>query len=289
MTNATKRRAIIFFILTALITVMLAVALPQLELQKGVPLPGETKSQFDAAPSDTREPPVEINANTFLRTIFGLFVILLFIFYLSRLRRGGDWRGWIRPILALAVFSLFITLFLYSFSNVSMNMTLTAPEVLPNELVLAGPALAPVPVSLFWVVWIALGALLLLVVIGTLRVRVRPKIARDPLAQEAKDAVEALQAGQDFSNVIIRCYHQMSQVLKKERGLTLEETMTAREFEALLEKRGVPNPPVRQLTRLFEIARYAARTPGHAEEAQAIDCLNAIAQYSQKNEARRSR
>ena len=40
--------------------------------------------------------------------------------------------------------------------------------------------------------------------------------------------------------------------------------MTAREFEALLEKRGVPNPPVHQLTALFEVARYAAQAPGAA-------------------------
>jgi Domain of unknown function (DUF4129) len=60
--------------------------------------------------------------------------------------------------------------------------------------------------------------------------------------------------------------------------------MTAREFEALLEKRGVPSPPVHQLTRLFEMARYAAQAPGPAEEAQALDCLQAIAQYSRKKE-----
>ncbi len=151
-------------------------------------------------------------------------------------------------------------------------------------MVAAPPLSAPVPAFLLWPGLIVLAGLVIVLIVLVTRVRIQSKVERDPLALEAEQAVEAIKAGQDVSNAIIRCYEQMSVVLKKEQGLTLEETMTAREFEALLEKRGVPNPPVRQLTHLFEIARYAAQAPGPAEEAQAIDCLNAIARHSRNKE-----
>jgi hypothetical protein len=72
----------------------------------------------------------------------------------------------------------------------------------------------------------------------------------------------------------------MSQALQKERGIEMEQTMTARDFESLLEARGIPRDPVHQLTQLFEGARYGHRQPGPDEEQKAFDCLNAIVQYS---------
>ena len=283
MTNATKRRAILFLVLAALITVLLAAALPQLELQKGVPLPREL-SGADGAAQGAGGAALAININTLLQTVLGVFVVAAFIYYLIVRRQRPNWRETLRALLVIAGFSLVVTLLLYAFSNVTINMLPAAVEVMPLEVALpAGPELAPIPQSIYWLVWFGMAVLVLLLVISMARARITaPRAARDPLAQEAEQAIADLKAGQDFSNVIIRCYEQMSQVLKQEQGLTLEETMTAREFEALLEKRGIPNPPVRQLTRLFELARYAAQAPGPAEEAQAVDCLNAIARNSRK-------
>jgi hypothetical protein len=73
----------------------------------------------------------------------------------------------------------------------------------------------------------------------------------------------------------------MSLALKKEQGIELEETMTAREFERLLEARGIPPVPVHQLTQLFEAARYGYRLPTPGDEQTAFDCLNAIVQHAQ--------
>jgi hypothetical protein len=73
----------------------------------------------------------------------------------------------------------------------------------------------------------------------------------------------------------------MSLALKKEQGIELEETMTAREFERLLEARGIPPAPVHQLTQLFEAARYGYRLPTPGDEQTAFDCLNAIVQHAQ--------
>jgi len=70
--------------------------------------------------------------------------------------------------------------------------------------------------------------------------------------------------------------------LQEEYGLERGEAMTAREFERLLQGRGIPYEPVHQLTRLFEAARYGSRTPGPDEEQRAVECLSAIVQYSRK-------
>ena len=74
----------------------------------------------------------------------------------------------------------------------------------------------------------------------------------------------------------MRCYYDMVRVLNEERGITRPRAMTPREFEERLRELGIPDEPVRRLTRLFEEVRYGAKTPGESEEEQAIFCLNAI-------------
>jgi hypothetical protein len=106
--------------------------------------------------------------------------------------------------------------------------------------------------------------------------------AGDLVEIEAERAMQALQQGLDFKNVIVQCYRQMSAALQKEQGIELEDTMTAREFEHLLEAKGLPRDPVHQLTQLFEAARYSLRQFTPADEQKAIDCLSAIVQFSRE-------
>jgi len=95
-----------------------------------------------------------------------------------------------------------------------------------------------------------------------------------------KEKVAALKKGLDFKNVIVQCYQQMSAALQKEQGIELEDTMTAREFEHLLEAKGLPRDPVHQLTQLFEAARYSLQQFTPADEQKAFDCLSVIVQFS---------
>jgi crotonobetainyl-CoA:carnitine CoA-transferase CaiB-like acyl-CoA transferase len=74
----------------------------------------------------------------------------------------------------------------------------------------------------------------------------------------------------------------MSAALQKEQGIELEKSMTAREFEQLLEAKGLPRDPVHQLTQLFEAARYSLRQFTLAEEQTAFECLNTIMQFSRE-------
>lgn len=96
------------------------------------------------------------------------------------------------------------------------------------------------------------------------------------LALEARETLEALRSGEDLRDAVLRCYFDMIQVLRRQRGLVRDQAVTPREFEEQLESTGLPLEYVRRLTRLFEGVRYGAKPPGEREEEEAIACLQAI-------------
>ena len=104
----------------------------------------------------------------------------------------------------------------------------------------------------------------------------RPASPLEKLALEAQEAIEALQAGTDLRDTVIRCYYEMSCALSKERGLVRREAMTPREFERHLREAGIPGEPVRRLTRLFERVRYGDQALDQEKEEEAITYLTFI-------------
>jgi hypothetical protein len=110
------------------------------------------------------------------------------------------------------------------------------------------------------------------------RMRLTPGNPLELLAQEAELALKGLQAGSDLKDTIMRCYFEMSQILKKERGLQRQQAMTPREFEQYLAESGFASEHIQRLTRLFEGVRYGSKSPGRQEEQEAVACLRAIVQ-----------
>jgi len=140
------------------------------------------------------------------------------------------------------------------------------------------PLGAPPPALL----WITAALVLLastLAAAWLLRSRSRGRRALDLLGREAEQARSALLGGQDPRSVIVACYARMSAVLAEDRGIERPGSMTAREFGELLGELGLPGPPVRELTRLFEAVRYGPGQPGPAEEARALGCLGPIVDH----------
>ncbi len=140
-----------------------------------------------------------------------------------------------------------------------------------------------IPNASNWVVivaGVALAVLFTLLIAGVLWLLLLRRTPEDrPLeriAEEAQVAVNAIEAGGDLRDIVIRCYVEMSRVLSEKRGLNREKYMTPHEFEAILTGKGIPNQPVEQLTRVFEAVRYGNLTPGKKEELKALDCLTAI-------------
>jgi hypothetical protein len=121
--------------------------------------------------------------------------------------------------------------------------------------------LAAFLVGLGWYIW---------------RRRQQPSPSLDKLAREAQDAIDAIEAGADLKDTVIKCYFEMMKALKEQRGIQRQRAMTPREFEAELEELGVPTTQVRRLTRLFEAVRYGNKQLGEQEERQAVISLTSI-------------
>lgn len=96
------------------------------------------------------------------------------------------------------------------------------------------------------------------------------------VAREAQAAIDAIQAGGDLRDVIMRAYVEMGKVISENRNITRGQDMTPHEFEVFLQGRGLPPEAIHQITELFEAVRYGALMPGRKEESMAISSLNVI-------------
>jgi Domain of unknown function (DUF4129) len=281
MSDDAKRKRLIFLLLAASLMVLIAAALPQLELKPGIPLPkwegGTLLSPIDSQPN------VTISLSTFFKALLEVVGIIVAIYCLYKFLKGVPWKEILGPALQIALLAALAIVSLFAFANLNITSGSLASEVLPPELHLEeGPPLGSPPVILVWLVWIGLGIMLLVLGIWVSKRRTQKRHAGDPVTLEAEYAMQALQKGLDFKNVIVQCYRQMSAALQKEQGIELENSMTAREFERLLEAKGLPRDPVHQLTQLFEAARYSLRQFTPADEQTAFECLNTIVQFSRE-------
>lgn len=150
----------------------------------------------------------------------------------------------------------------------------------------AGPAPIPEPppfvtdppIWLTWAVEVAV-ALAFFILLWYLWKRLRPK--PDPqslLVDEAANALAELEAGGDLRDVVLRCYIQMTAVLKENHRVERRHAMTPREFESQLAAAGLGDEHIHQLTRLFESVRYGTQSGTGKAAQEASDCLQAIVQ-----------
>ncbi len=280
MSDDAKRKRLLFLLLAASLMVLIAAALPQLELQPGIPLP---KWEGSGTPSSIEsEPDVSISLSTFLKALLEVVGILVSVYCVYQFLRGVPWKEILGPALRIALLALVAIVILSALTNLPITSQPLAPEILPPEVKREGPPLGAPPAILVWLVWIGRGVMIIVLGIWATQRRTQNLRAGDLVEIEAERAMQALMKGLDFKNVIVQCYQQMSAALRKEQGIELEDTMTAREFEHLLEAKGLPRDPVHQLTQLFEAARYSLRQFTPADEQTAVDCLSVIVQFSRE-------
>ena len=96
------------------------------------------------------------------------------------------------------------------------------------------------------------------------------------LVRSAQSALRKIDAGQNLREVVLRCYHDMTQAVADRRQLTRPEFVTPHEFIHSLEGIGLPVEQVQRLTDLFEMVRYGHKIPGAPERAEAVACLKAV-------------
>jgi len=273
-----------------MLLLFLAAAITRMRMQPGDPFPIEWQQgpQGEQAPFG--------NGYWFLVLIRGfliLCVIMIPIYILVNLFTPQGRRRLLKGLIQLLVISFIMYLFMNlaeSFSKRNEEMEPEAQtfelgegEALPEGLATAAEEEATEP-SPWLDVGICLGLAFLLAILITVlawgvyrasRERTGDAVIR--LADEAQDALDALQAGGNIRDTVIRCYLQMTLVLAEERHVRREEAMTPHEFEQiLLTKLKLPEIPVRRLTGLFEAVRYGDYHPGKREELEAIDSLSAI-------------
>ncbi len=279
MTGDLKGKTLATLLLIMIVTVLIAAALPLLEFKPGIPLPFQEWHQ-ETLPSD-QTPTISISVGTSIKAILE-FVLILVLAYggYKLLIKGIPWKEILLPIIVMAALGVMALYVLFSLLNVHIDADLVAPEILPPALNISGLSAGDLPSGLLWLVCISLAVGIVLLGTWLVLQSTKPTTPADRLEREAERAIEALQSASDLKDVIVRCYLQMSQALQDEQGIAREQTMTAREFERLVEDRGIPHAPVHQLTQLFETIRYGGQLAGPEDEQRALDCLNAILKYS---------
>jgi hypothetical protein len=278
MSDDRKKKTILFLLVAVLALILIASALSQLELKPGISLPffggGSTSPQGGASTG------LSISASTFFEVLLGIILIAGLVYWIAKTPHLTSWREMVRPSLWIVVLSLIVTALLFTLNGFAINTQTTGTEILPPDIPVNGPPLGPLPPMLNWLVWLGLAVVVASLGAWIISGRSRQNQASSLVTLEAEQALRELRAGQDFKNVIVRCYHQMSLALQKEQGIELQESMTAREFERLLEARGVPHGPVQELTRLFEAARYGYQDPTPGDEQKALACLESIVRFA---------
>jgi hypothetical protein len=135
------------------------------------------------------------------------------------------------------------------------------------------------PQALVWLVTIGFVFGAGLLIIKLLKPWLYTTRIEEQVLQEAESAVNAIKAGENLRNVILRCYLQMTHILQEERRIERTYNMTVREFENWLKLEGFPSTPVQQLTRLFEKVRYDKQQTTDSDEKIATESLNEIIQF----------
>lgn len=282
MNKKAKRNLLIFVILSAAISFLIAVGLPGLTLSEGMPLPDLQHGNGTLIIADPKTD-MDIVGSISDVSIFLILLAIGFFIFCYRVFRRMNWREWqfIVPIFlsALAISGTIFVLFLFlpKVSIPAMHGTTLPLTAKP----LRSP-LGPVPVILLWIMGFILTGLAILLIFRIIFAKKRSDVSIHLMELEALKAKEALQHGQDFTDVITRYYQQMCQTLKREKNIEREESMTVEEFEKLLETAGAPHESVRKLTRLFEAVRYGNRKPDSADTQIAIQCFEEIIQCCRK-------
>jgi hypothetical protein len=279
MTSDVKRKTLLCLVGVVILIVLIAAALPHLELKPGLPLPA-MDNRFAGQAAGNEMPAVSVPISTVWKAILAICALAVLIYNIYRLLRNTawNWRNILSSLLYICVPIFIIVVILVVLSGARFTSEPDAMELPPPVVEQPGPPLGPVPMSLIWIAGLSLAAAL--VGLGLWFIFHSEHAGTDRLALQAELALQALRRGDNLKNVIVRCYWQMGRVLKEEQGIEMDIDMTVREFEGMLEDRGVPRLPVHQLTRLFEMARYGHRATSTEDERQAIQALTAIVQYS---------
>ncbi len=286
MTQDLKNHILLFLGLVIFSIVILASGLTRLNLQPGLPMPDLSDGKIITA-NARNDAPVIVKVDEFFEIFLALILLGYIAFVVYKLIKGVKWKELRSTLLQFTIFAA-----IFSIITAFIIMLLPKGEIPPvEEIPLATPEpvvrspLGAVPPLLLWIVGICLLVISILAGIWIYRLLTRKTTALDMIKLEAEKARRALLTGQDFKDVIIKCYRQMNLAVAQDQGIQREAFMTTREFETVLEETGLPRASIHQLTLLFESVRYGHWQANKRDEQLASRCLEDIIQYCSENKA----
>ena len=281
--STTKRNALIFLTGAVVLVILLAMSLPTLHLFQGEPF------SLAQSPSGGTVGGASLEGGDLLFWVIRGFVALFVIFFpIYIIQSMMSKQGRRRLVFYIIMFALLFYFADYLHNHMpekepeEQDITAIGKQQIdgqngqtPNQF-LAEPPSWLTPVIIIAASLITVAVIVTILLIMQRRRRLLPPTALEKLAETAQTTVTAIQSGSDFKLTVMRCYQQMMQVVKEEKGIARETTMTAREFEDQLVKRGLPQDAIRTLTRLFEQVRYGSLPTNPRDEAVAVACLTDI-------------
>lgn len=209
--------------------------------------------------------------------------ILLFLYLLPADVRKRLLRQAIRFAITILVLFLAFRYHLIKLPPLSLDAparasgTGTSSNSLPVLPTYQPPEIAP------WVIYlISMGTLVVILMLLWLgyrwweRSRRRSMTTLSAIAGVARSSMADLMAGREWTDVIIRSYVRMGEVVNTRRGVRRAPATTPREFARRLEDAGLPADAVRRLTGLFESARYGVDRSSQSDVDEALACLGSI-------------
>lgn len=291
LNKKTKRRVLILLTLLSVWTVLLSLGLSRLTFQPGIPF-SETGQINESSAHEDVNPVHNSSAKNFLKIIlilsFLAAIVILVIYIIKTGKRWKDAYTGIKYALIVIIMIAGLTMFmLFLLPNGREGDTSeihTAGGIKPPEDGLPGK----VPDIILWATGIMLVGLAGVLVFRIVSSR-REKSRLDHMIElEAADARKAIESGENLKNVILNYYRKMCSVLSEEQNIERKANMTVVEFENTLKAAGVPQKPVRELTGLFEAARYGNWEPRAHDEKNAVRCFDEIILYFRSEERNRA-
>lgn len=270
-----------YIALTIISLFILSTSLSDLAFEPGQPIPiYDTDSTTSEELGGTSIELKELKTQPLLLTLLPLSAIIVFFVLLISLIKTKD----INSILKLSLF-LLIPLVLAILINWIPSSPKPVSSYNPAEEVTTVPKFynsAPYgePSKIIFGI---IGVGLLLIIAGLIIYLIidrKKEIQKNNLlAEEADNAIKAIEDGQSIDNVIIYCYLRMSEIIFENRGIERKPHLTPREFEIQLVSEGIPLFPIQQLTKLFEEIRYGNKLLDHQAKKVALDSLKEISNY----------
>ena len=276
-----KRHALLLLSVVSILILLLAMSLPNLVLSPGQPFSLE-KPQAQAFGTAGLLPGGDVMVWVF-RGIVALALILFPLYVLYSLMTSQGRKRLITDLIVIGLLFLLAnslqklprkdkTQDQEQDSGVAQS-TDEAPG-LPDSVFVATPPAWLTPVII--VIGSILVVLFILVGIRFFRRTAKPENPLEDFAKEAQNAIEALTLGGDLRITVIHCYREMTRIVKQQKGIERETTMTVREFEDYLLSSGLPKEAIQTLSRLFEQVRYGGALENTHQEELALSCLTDI-------------